>query len=180
LDSCDECGFVYDDHVAPSVVDELASLGPRLADRLRDASGDPRRDGLLRLRPAPGIWSALEYACHVRDVLLAQRERLLLALVEDCPGFAPIYREQRVTLARYAESEPAQVAEEVSIAAALVSHTFAGITEAAWRRECIYNFPAPSKRNMAWLAAHTLHEGEHHLRDFDRVMDQVADLSPSP
>jgi hypothetical protein len=179
VESCHECGFAYDDHLAPAVVDELASLGPRLADRLRHACGDPRRDGLLRLRPAPGVWSALEYACHVRDVLLAQRERLLLALVEDCPGFAPIYREQRVTLARYAESDAGQVAEESSVAARLVARTFGGLDEAAWRRECMYNLPAPSKRNIAWLAAHTLHEGEHHLRDFDRVMEQVDDLSPS-
>ena len=178
--SCDECGFVYDDHVAPAVVNELASLGPRLASRLHRASGDAEHEAALRLRPAPGVWSALEYACHVRDVLIAQRERLLLALVEDCPGFAPIYREQRAVLARYAESDPAQVAAQVNVVAVLVADTFDGIDQTAWRRECIYNFPAPAKRSVAWLAAHTLHEGEHHLQDFDRVMLQVADAAPSP
>ncbi len=150
VDNCDECRFVYDEHVAAAVVDKLASLGARLAGRLLQASGDPGRDGLLRLRPAAEVWSGLEYACHVRDVLLAQRERLFLALVEDCPGFGPIYREQRVTLARYAESEPAQVEEEVSIAAALVAHSFGDIDEAAWHRECMYNFPAPLKRDVGW------------------------------
>lgn len=180
VDSCDECGFVYDDHVAPAVVSELASLGPRLASRLHQASGDAEGEALLRLRPAPRVWSALEYACHVRDVLIAQRERLLLALVEDCPGFAPIYREQRAALARYAESDPAQVAEQVNAVAALVAHTFAGIDQAGWRRECIYNFPTPAKHSLAWLAAHTLHEGEHHLQDFDRVMLQVTDVTSSP
>lgn len=178
VDSCDACGFVYDDHVPPAVVNELASLGPRLASRLHQASDDPQREALLRLRPAPGVWSALEYACHVRDVLIAQRERLLLALVEDCPGFAPIYREQRAALARYAESDAAQVAAQVNVIAALVAHTFDGIDQAAWRRECIYNFPTPAKRSVAWLAAHTLHEGEHHIQDFDRVMLQVIDVSP--
>ncbi len=44
----------------------------------------------------------------------------------------------------------------------------------------MYNFPAPSKRDIVWLAAHTLHEGEHHLRDFDRVMEQAATLSSAP
>ncbi len=180
VDSCDECGFIYADHVALTAVNELASLGPRWANRLHQASGEPEGEALLRLRPAPGVWSALEYACHVRDVLIAQRERLLLALVEDCPGFAPIYREQRAALARYGESDPAQVAEQVRVVAALVADTFGGIDQAAWRRECIYNFPEPAKRSLAWLAAHTLHEGEHHLQDFDRVMLQVADVSPSP
>ncbi|MCU4185624.1 hypothetical protein K6U06_14750 [Acidiferrimicrobium sp. IK] len=72
------------------------------------------------------------------------------------------------------------MAEEVGVAAALVAQSFGGIDEAAWHRECMYSFPAPSKRDIVWLAAHTLHEGEHHLRDFDRVMEQVAALSPAP
>jgi len=97
-----------------------------------------------------------------------------------CPGFAPTYQEQRAALARYGESDPAQVAEQVRVVAALVSGTVDGIDQAAWRRECIYHFPEPAKRSLAWLAAHTLHEGEQHLQDFDRVILQVADVSPSP
>ena len=34
---------------------------------------------------APDTWSALEYTCHLRDVMLVQRERVLRALVEECP-----------------------------------------------------------------------------------------------
>jgi len=68
----------------------------------------------------------------------------------------------------------------VRVAAALVSGTVDDIDQAAWRRECIYHFPEPAKRSLAWLAAHTLHEREHHLQDFDQVMLQVADVSPSP
>ncbi len=72
------------------------------------------------------------------------------------------------------------MAQEVGVAAALLAHCFADIDEEAWHRECMYNFPAPSKRDIVWLAAHTLHEGEHHLRDFDRVMEQAATLSSAP
>ena len=36
-------------------------------------------------RPEPGTWSALEYACHVRDVFRRYDERLVLMLTEDGP-----------------------------------------------------------------------------------------------
>jgi hypothetical protein len=174
VEGCDECGFAYEDHLPPLVVDEMASLGSRYRQRLHVDPGDEERVALLRRRPNPEVWSALEYACHVRDVLLAQRERLFLALVEDCPSFAPIYREQRVVLAGYAREDPGAVAEHLEVAAALVAAAFRGVDEEGWRRECVYNFPAPAKRSIVWLAAHTLHEGEHHLRDCDRVMNSVG------
>lgn len=170
---CDQCQFVYDDHGPATVAVELASLGPRYGERLNVPAGS-REAAVLRERPEPGVWSALEYACHVRDVLLAQRERLFLALVEDCPSFVPIYREQRVSLARYREANPGTVAAQLGMVAELVAGAFEGIDDAGWRRECIYNFPAPARRSVGWLATHTVHEGEHHLADIDRVLNELA------
>lgn len=116
------------------------------------------------------MWSPVEYGCHVRDVLLAQRERLFLTLVEDRPSFAPIDRDQRATLARYAEEDPRLLAREVEMAAQLISRALAGLDPAAWHRRCICNYPEPAERTVAWLARHTLHEGEHHLADIERML----------
>ena len=151
------------------VVDDLASLAPRYGERLRTAPGEVDRREVLRRRAHPDVWSALEYACHVRDVLLAQRERTFLALVEDCPSFAPIYRDERVGLARYAAEDPDRVATQIDIAIDLLNHVLVGLDAAGWQRQCVYNFPVPTVRNLLWLAQHTLHEGEHHLFDIDRV-----------
>lgn len=169
MDQCDECGFTYEDRGARQLADDLRGLGPRFAERLKDATGS-EGDALVRRRPKPQVWSVLEYACHIRDVLLAQRERLFLALVEDCPSFAPIYRKQRVTLARYQTQECSAVADQIEVAATLVSDAFGGVDHAGWQRDCIYNFPVPARRSVAWLRAHPLHEGEHHLADVDRVL----------
>ena len=169
MERCDECGYVYEDPGPLHLVEKLASLGPRYAERLRVTNGED--DGtVLRERPEPQVWSALEYACHVRDVLLAQRERLFLALVEDRPSYAPIYREQRVILARYAQQDPNRVAAQLDVAATLVADAFSHVDRTGWHRECIYNFPAPATRSVSWLGAHTLHEGEHHLADVDRIL----------
>jgi hypothetical protein len=170
MDRCAECGFVYADHGKGTVVGELRSLDGRYAARLRSGAGDAAQSAALRRPRRPSEWSALEYGCHIRDVLLAQRERLFLTLVENRPSFAPIYRDQRAALARYSEEQPEQVAIEIGVAAGLIARAFAGCDSAAWDRTCIYNFPEPAEHSVEWLAQHTLHEGEHHLADIDRSL----------
>lgn len=93
-----------------------------------------------------------------------------LALVEDCPWFAPIYRDQRVVLARYAEEDPVEVITQLEVASSMVAYVFRGLTDESWHRECIYNYPDPSRHTLIWLAAHSLYEGEHHLGDIERQL----------
>jgi hypothetical protein len=173
VDDCTQCGFVYPHHQVPGIIAELRALGPRYADRLRSAL-EAGSDDALRTRPSPEVWSALEYACHLRDILLAQRERMFLALVEERPSFAPVYPDRRVVLARYLEENPADTGREIELAADLISRSFAGLSEQDWSRRCLYNFPEPAERNLTWLAQHTLHEGEHHLMDFDHSLGAVG------
>ena len=101
-------------------------------------------------------------------MLLAQRERVYLALVEERPGFARMYREERVGLARYAEESPAAVPAELGLAFDLVATALTGRSDADWRRLLLYNYPGPQEHDLAWLGRHTLHECEHHLVDIER------------
>ena len=112
----------------------------------------------------------LEYACHVRDVLLMQRDRLYVALVEDEPSFKPMYREERVAFDRYSVQSPTAVAGQIVIGADLLAHAFDGLTEDQWARPLIYNFPGPARRDVEWVAHHTVHEMIHHLADIDRIL----------
>ncbi len=99
------------------------------------------------------MWSALEYTCHVRDVLLVQRDRTVLALVETNPGFARMHRDERVGLARYDAHPPPQVADQLGVAAELCATVFEGLTADQWARPLIYNYPAPSPGTWpGWLA----------------------------
>jgi len=162
VDTCDECGFAYD----------VTALRP--LDRLLRDAVEPYRAVLdgdaadLRTRPAPGTWSALEYAGHVRDVLLAQRERVLLALVEDVPVFTPIHRDARAAIVRDGERPPSQVLAELVFAAELLADTFAVLDDAQLARTGIYNYPTPQPRSVEWIGVHTLHECHHHLLDIER------------
>jgi hypothetical protein len=73
----------------------------------------------LRTRSRPGVWSPLEYACHLRDVLLVQRERVLAARSTNRPDCYPMGRDERVEHDGYAEQEPEDVARQLAAAAQL-------------------------------------------------------------
>ena len=119
----------------------------------------------LRVRPRPETWSPLEYACHVRDVLLVQRERVLLARREDCPTLAPMGRDERVEHDGYAAQDPADVARQLQDAATLFSGVISRLDEQAWNRTLVYSWPSSAERNLRWTAVHTVHELRHHTAD---------------
>ncbi len=168
---CTTCGFTYEEHRAEEIPRELREAGRGYGPLLEIAG--PADRVLLRTRPHTEVWSAVEYACHARDVLLAQRERFYQALVEEEPSFVPLYRDQRLTLARYGEEDPARVGLEVGVAAEQMAWAFDGASEAAWARTCIYNFPEPARRSLLWFAQHTLHEIHHHRLDIAHVRRQL-------
>jgi S-DNA-T family DNA segregation ATPase FtsK/SpoIIIE len=168
MDHCDECGYVYADVPQDQVGARLRALGRAYSDRLAAP------DDALRAHPLEGVWSALEYCCHVRDVLRVQRERLALALAEEVPEFASMEREERVERDRYNEQLPSQVAAEVVDAAEALAQEFAALEPAQWERTGIYGWPVRAERTMMWIGRHTVHEGHHHLQDVDRVLHAAS------
>jgi hypothetical protein len=152
----------------------MRTLGGRFAMRVSNERANPALDLTIRTRPGPRIWSALEYACHVRDVFLAERERVYSSLVQECPTFTPMFRDERADLARYAEEEPDDVGHQVKVAAELLAWAFEGLDAAQWQRRCICSFPDPCERTMFWLGCQAVHEGEHHLRDVDAALRSAA------
>ena len=177
MDRCDSCRFVYADVDAPAIPARLTACGTQYAALLLSPGRAAAWFGILRTRPAEGVWSALEYACHVRDVFLVQRDRLYTALVEDTPTFTPMYRDQRVTLARYNAQDPEEVAAQLATAARLIAQAFDALDSAQLQRCCIYNFPAPTERSLLWVGQHAIHEGEHHFRDIERGIARVRALA---
>ncbi|MEV4129062.1 DinB family protein [Nocardia sp. NPDC049707] len=128
-------------------------------------------DRVLRQRTAPEVWSPLEYACHVRDVLLAQRERVLLARRVDAPALEPMGRDERVEHDGYNEQRPSDVARQLDDAALLFANVLDRLARPDWDRTVSYNFPQHQERPLHWLALHTLHELRHHLLDIRRQLD---------
>ena len=161
---CDECGFDYDLASAPDAARDIVAGAGEVAQVLTDGAAD------VAARRRPELWSPLEYGCHVRDVLLVQRERVLHARRQDTPSFAPMGRDERVDHDGYADQDPAAVARQVRDAAALLANVLDRLGT-DWDRTVIYNYPEPFERSLRWVAVHTVHEVRHHLMD---VRHQLA------
>jgi DinB superfamily len=170
VDRCEQCGFTYGSIGEAEIPDAMRALSVQYGKALLETDVA----GLVRMRPAPDVWSALEYACHVRDVWLNQRDRAILALAEDTPTYARMYRDERTYLAGYQREDVTEVAGEVVTAANLMAKLFEGLDSDQLARPCIYNYPEPAERNVAWLGHHTLHEATHHLDDLRSVLARVG------
>ncbi|MFJ6794890.1 DinB family protein [Streptomyces sp. NPDC091268] len=168
MTACAECGFAYDLDLVPSVSALVRAAAEAYADPLR---ADP---DLLRRRPDPGVWAPLEYACHMRDVLFVQRERLLAARRRDTPIAESMGRDERVEHDGYLQQQPADVARQLRDAALLFTHDLDRLSDADWERALIYPFPERTERSLRWLAVHTLHELRHHLLDIHRQLDTTT------
>lgn len=165
MDLCDSCGYIYADQAAESLPNALRSRTARLAGEL---TRSPRAE--LVARPLPGTWSALEYACHVRDVLEVQHDRLVLACEEERPRCEPMRREERVRELRYNHQPVGEVLVDMQQNAERLALALSDLEERDWSRVMIYRWPVEAERDLLWLARHTLHELEHHRRDVERVL----------
>ncbi|WAC90874.1 DinB family protein [Mycobacterium sp. Aquia_213] len=161
-DECAQCGFVYDLGQAPTAgmaINERVGAAARILGS---------RDADLRSRRQPTVWSPLEYRCHLRDMLLVQRERVLAALRVDRPDCTAMGRDERVVHDGYADQEPADVARQLADAAMMFGNVLSRLSADDWNRTVVYHFPETTERSLRWLAVHTLHEAQHHLGDITR------------
>jgi DinB superfamily len=116
-----------------------------------------------RERTQPGVWSVLEYGCHLRDVCGVFDERVRLMLSQDDPLF-PNWDQDATALAeRYWTQEPAVVTTELAAAAETIARSFDRVDVEQWSR--------PGRRSngsvftVDSLARYFLHELVHHLHD---------------
>ena len=165
---CSECGFVYD-LTRAEVVRRLTDDAELFVARISELDGDS-----VRRRPSPDVWSPLEYACHVRDMLDVQRERVELIQREDSPELVPMGRDERVIEHRYNEQDPRVVSDELVAAAASLATTLAAIDDTGWTRTGLYTYPSTQLRTVEWIGTHTVHELQHHRRDISTESPTVS------
>lgn len=152
---CPDCGF---DASAQQVTD-LPALVHDTAMTWSEVLA--RRD--VRERPASGVWSPLEYACHVRDVHVVFAERVRLMLEQDAPQFASWDQDASAVEGDYAAQDPALVVGDLIEAAGTAAGLYASVDEgAATRRGRRSN---GDEFTVASLGAYHLHDVVHHLHD---------------
>jgi hypothetical protein len=168
--TCPECGFVYDDTDPSAASTAINDLGRRYRVPLTRGLKNEDLDTVLRTRPEPDVWSALEYACHVRDALGLYRYRVDKALSEDSPEVPAMGRDQVVVDSNYNSQGPATVADELADAAGRLADLLATVESAAWDRAVVRD---GERLTVDWMARNALHEGVHHLLDVGRALRHV-------
>jgi len=152
---CPECAFVAASTEPAAIGAAIRSLTPRWEAALARADA--------RVRPRPGVWSALEYGAHVRDVHRVFAGRLRLMLTEDYPTFANWDQDEQAREQGYARQDPATVARELAQAAADIADLFDSVTPADLGR-------AGERSNgsvftVRTLGQYYLHDVVHHAHD---------------
>lgn len=155
-EACPDCGF---DTRAPRR-DDLPGLAADVGARWTAVlAGHPD----VHTRPAPETWSALEYACHVRDVFALARYRHALMLTEDDPLFANWDQDATAVDDDYPGQDPEAVRVALGANAAGYATDLAGVPDEAWLR--------PGRRSddkaftVESFARYLLHDPIHHLTD---------------
>ena len=152
---CEQCGFD-----ASSVSDDV------LAERLRDAATRwspvlSRED--VRTRPQEDKWSALEYACHVRDVYAVMDGRLTLMLEQDNPTFENWDQDETALEARYCDQNPTSVRDELCANARRYADRYGAVEGGQWERRGLRS--NGSVFSVSSLGRYSLHDIVHHLWD---------------
>ena len=157
---CEACGFDGARHDDGALLDAVRALGPRWTALLGQAGP------ALRVRPAPAVWSAIEYAAHTRDILALHAFGVEQALTEDEPAFPPVAEGMAdEAAAGYADLDPADVARHLDRHARRLADLAADAAPAGWARGITIG---DERRDVRRLVEHALHDALHHVDDVER------------
>ena len=152
---CDDCGFDAASFVASNAGRAVRDQAARWTAVLgRDDAG---------VRPRPGVWSPLEYGCHVRDVFRKFGGRLAMMLDQDGPHFENWDQDATAIEDRYDMQDPRTVAAELSAAAESFAALFDSVAGNQWERRGYRSDGAAF--TVETLAKYLMHDPVHHLWD---------------
>lgn len=153
--ACDECG--YD----PTTVADLELAAALRATVSRWNAVLARSD--VHERPAPTVWSPLEYACHTRDVHSLFAGRVRQMRTEDSPHFASWDGDVAAVENRYYAQDPAVVAVQLAEVTERAAAEYDAVPSDGWSRDGIRG--GGGTFTISSLGHYHLHDVVHHLHD---------------
>lgn len=165
-EQCDACGFDGSHYGDEELLDAVRSLGGRWQTLLDESGAE------LRVRPAPEVWSAIEYAAHSRDVTALHAFGVEQALTTDEPAFAEIDGDRLIddAAAAYADLDAADVVAALDVHASRLAELAADAGPDRWSRGLTVG---EHRSDVRRLLEHALHDSVHHLDDVERGLAQL-------
>jgi hypothetical protein len=174
MNDCEECGFAYTDVDAADVPARIRAFARRYRAPLTRFLPGEDGDALVRTRPAPETWSALEYAAHVRDVFGNYERWVRQTLAEDRPALEGPGPDVLAAEGGYNKLDPGAVADELAANAERLAATLETVPDDGWDRVGIR---FDEERSVIFSARRAVHEGNHHLLDIGRGLRAVREQS---
>lgn len=169
---CDECGFDYEALSPQELPVAVRAFAKRYRAPLSRFLPGEDGDAVVRERPAPGTWSALEYAAHVRDVFASYDGWIRRCLTEDRPVLEGTPPDELAVERRYNDDDPAAVTEALAENAERLATTVESVPDDGWDR---VGLRRDEERSVLFTARRAVHEGGHHLLDIGRGLRTVRD-----
>lgn len=168
---CPDCGLDYGTLHPPIAINAIKSFPRRYAEALAPHPGEDT-DALIRTRPAPDVWSPLEYAAHVADVMAPFAQTIERMNTQDDPDLSDVFwdPDQRAAAQNYNAKSLDDVLAQIKTDAAKVVDAAEKVDARSWSRTA--NFPW-GERDMLVMLQNTVHEGVHHLKDLERGLAQA-------
>ncbi len=163
--ACPDCGWDPEEVDRAQFADKLHETTKGWYAMLADAD--------YAVRPAPHVWSRLEYACHVRDVHRLFAERVQQMLDEDDPTFDNWDQDATAAEEEYGEQDPADVGVELVERAAEAAALYSTVEGDQWHRTGRRS--DGSEFTVETIGKYHLHDVIHHLWDIS-----ITPAPPAP
>jgi hypothetical protein len=173
---CPECGLDYQT-VSPSDAKvAIRSFPRRYREALAGTLEDDADEGLIRRRPEPGTWSALEYTAHVADLYEVFADIIRRMRTEERPNLTMFDPDQRAIEALYNEQDPREVLDRFADAAERLAAEADKVDADSWERTAVFPW---GERTLLDNLRNAVHEGTHHLRDVNHVLEAARRAGPA-
>jgi hypothetical protein len=144
------------------ILSRLASAPPRLSKLLRSFSAEA-----VRRSPQPGKWSAIEVACHLRDIDRIYAERVTKVAFSDRPSFWMMDNARVSEKLRYRDADPTAVLKEHRRRREDLLSLLRALPQSAWQRTGLH--PKRGELTLEKLAAVIADHDENHLRQIEAL-----------
>jgi hypothetical protein len=168
-EACPQCGY----NPASLSPETLGDVAVELAGAWREFLLDAD-DTYLRTNPEAEffVFSPIQYAAHVRDILRVYGDRMVLGVEQDSPT-VPIFNPPQAVFESYNDLDAEQLAADIEAQAQRLAEIVDGMDESAWSRIVVNDRGAYGMYtfSIAGLACNAVHESHHHLLDAKGVIN---------
>ena len=169
--TCPECGLDYDE-ISPRDAAGAVRSFPRRYRAMLTRVFEPGEDleAIIRQRPAPEVWSALEYTAHAAQTIDLMAPALRQVANEENPHLFAFDPDEQAEEQDYNDWTLLQAIGEMESACADLFMAIEYTASNDWNRPGTYDH---GEREAIDIVRNAVHEGSHHLRDIQRGLSQI-------